>query len=238
MAAKENRQGDRRGRRRPPRAARYHRTDQGVPTLIAGVVALAAVAVGTVLTDGTGGGTGGGPAAVRTPVPPAPVTRISAPAAPDISDTPGAPAPAPLPSGSGRAAALSAGTAGEYAGRVVALVNTERRRAGCPLLRMDRRLRSAAQGHATDMADRDYYAHSSPEGKDAGDRLDAAGYRWRGWGENIHRGPDDPAHAVRDWMAGAEHRKNVLNCAFKDIGVGVDLSANGPWWVQDFGVRE
>lgn len=234
MAAKGNRQGNRRGRRRPPRAARQNRTDQGVPTLIAGVVALAAVAVGTVLTDGTGGG----PAAVHTP-PPAPVTRISAPGAPDTPGTPApAPPPGPLPSGSDRAAASSGGTAGEYAGRVVALVNTERRRAGCPAVRVDRRLRAAAQGHAADMAGRDYYAHSSPEGKDAGDRLDAAGYRWRSWGENIHRGPDDPAHAVRDWMGSAEHRKNVLNCAFRDIGVGVELSANGPWWVQDFGVRE
>lgn len=33
------------------------------------------------------------------------------------------------------------------------------------------------------------------------------------------------------------HRANILNCAFKDIGVGVTLTANGPWWVQNFGVR-
>lgn len=33
------------------------------------------------------------------------------------------------------------------------------------------------------------------------------------------------------------HRANILNCAFKDIGVGVNLTANGPWWVQDFGAR-
>lgn len=33
------------------------------------------------------------------------------------------------------------------------------------------------------------------------------------------------------------HRANILNCSFKDIGVGVTLTANGPWWVQNFGVK-
>lgn len=33
------------------------------------------------------------------------------------------------------------------------------------------------------------------------------------------------------------HRANILNCSFKDIGVGVTLTSNGPWWVQNFGVK-
>ncbi|WP_256107262.1 CAP domain-containing protein [Streptomyces sp. ODS05-4] len=193
--------------------------DQGVATLVAGAVALVAVAVGAFLADGAGGG--GGQEAARTPAAPAGRTGAGSTAAP-------APPAAPR----------AAGTADAYAQRVAALVNTERRKAGCAALRTDTRLRAAARAHAKDMADRDYYAHDSPEGEDAGDRLDAAGYRWRTWGENIHRGPRDPARAVRDWMASPGHRKNLLDCAFKDIGVGVDLRAGGPWWVQDFGVPE
>ncbi|RKT56140.1 CAP domain-containing protein [Saccharothrix australiensis] len=118
--------------------------------------------------------------------------------------------------------------------RVVDLVNAERGKAGCGPLRAEGKARSAAQSHADDMAARGYYDHTSPEGADAGDRLDAAGYRWRKWGENIHKGPSSPEDAVRDWMNSAEHRANIVNCDFNDLGVGVNHKANGPWWVQVF----
>ncbi|MFF3771485.1 CAP domain-containing protein [Streptomyces sp. NPDC002232] len=124
-----------------------------------------------------------------------------------------------------------------YVRDVVALANAEREKAGCGPLRSERRLRAAAQAHADDMAARDYYEHHSPEGRDAGDRISGAGYAWSTWGENIHRGPKTPAKAMEDWMDSPGHRANILNCSFKDIGVGVALAANGPWWVQDFGAR-
>ncbi|MET9933955.1 CAP domain-containing protein [Streptomyces sp. NPDC006324] len=43
--------------------------------------------------------------------------------------------------------------------------------------------------------------------------------------------------AVADWMGSSGHRANILNCSLKDIGVGVAVTSNGPWWVQNFGVR-
>ncbi|MFE7515579.1 CAP domain-containing protein [Streptomyces sp. NPDC057540] len=124
-----------------------------------------------------------------------------------------------------------------YVRDVVELANAEREKAGCGPLRSERRLRAAAQAHADDMAARDYYEHRSPEGRDAGDRISGAGYAWSTWGENIHRGPKTPERAMADWMDSPGHRANILNCSFKDIGVGVTLAANGPWWVQDFGAR-
>lgn len=125
--------------------------------------------------------------------------------------------------------------AAEYADRVVELVNEERAKAGCGPLRVDAKVTKAAQFHADDMAARDYYEHDSPEGESAGDRLDAAGYAWSGWGENIHKGPTDPETAMRDWMESPGHRDNILNCDFEHLGVGVNLAANGPFWVQVFG---
>lgn len=127
------------------------------------------------------------------------------------------------------------GAAAGHIRRVVDLANAERAKAGCPALRVNSRLQKAAQGHADDMAARDYYEHDTPEGRSAGDRITGAGYRWSTWAENIHRGPKDPATAMRDWMNSPGHRKNILNCAFRDIGVGVNLRSNGPWWVQNFG---
>ncbi|MEU4080071.1 CAP domain-containing protein [Streptomyces venezuelae] len=134
-------------------------------------------------------------------------------------------------------AVTPAGKAARYVRDVVALANAEREKAGCAPLRSESRLRTAAQGHADDMSARDYYQHDNPEGRDAGDRITGAGYTWSTWGENIHRGPKTPARAMEDWMDSPGHRANILNCAFKDIGVGVNLTANGPWWVQDFGAR-
>ncbi|WP_426362511.1 CAP domain-containing protein [Streptomyces sp. E-08] len=134
-------------------------------------------------------------------------------------------------------APAAAGRAARYVQDVVELANAEREKAGCGPLRSEGHLRAAAQGHADDMAARDYYEHHSPEGRDAGDRISGAGYTWSTWGENIHRGPKTPERAMADWMDSPGHRANILNCSFRDIGVGVDLAANGPWWVQDFGAR-
>ncbi|KQX49855.1 MULTISPECIES: CAP domain-containing protein [unclassified Streptomyces] len=130
-----------------------------------------------------------------------------------------------------------AGKADRFVQDVVALANAEREKAGCGPLRAENHLRTAAQAHADDMAARDYYEHDTPEGRDAGDRMSGAGYAWSTWGENIHRGPKTPELAMEDWMESPGHRANILNCSFKDIGVGVTLTANGPWWVQDFGAK-
>ncbi|QDQ09648.1 CAP domain-containing protein [Streptomyces spectabilis] len=124
-----------------------------------------------------------------------------------------------------------------YQKQLLTLVNAERTKAGCRPLRLDRRVQAAAQAHAKDMAARDYYEHTSPEGKSAGDRMRKAGYRAGAWGENIHKGPKGPKTAMRDWMRSSGHRANILNCAYKDFGAGVSLKANGPWWVQNFATR-
>ncbi|XVV00245.1 CAP domain-containing protein [Actinosynnema sp. CA-248983] len=118
------------------------------------------------------------------------------------------------------------------ADRVVELVNAERAGAGCGAVQVDGRAQSAAQSHADDMAARDYYDHVSPEGRDVGDRLDAAGYPWRRVAENIHKGPTTPEDAMRDWMNSSGHRANILNCELHDLGVGVN--PNGHYWVQVF----
>lgn len=299
----EDRQGmHRSGRRRAAPAPRRHAkrgwTYQGIGTVVAGTVAIVAVAAGTVIIGGTGGddasptgrtaadaGRGRGPAETVTEgaaagvgdrtSSPSPSTAAAAgsaspgpsasaspgpsghPATPSggiaegkhpatapvrATETPTARTPAPADPATPRAVpparpdAAPGRAAAEHIHRVVALANAERARAGCPALRVNTRLQAAAQDHADDMAARDYYEHDTPEGRDAGDRMRSAGYLWQTWGENIHRGPKDPATAMRDWMESPGHRENILNCGFRDIGVGVNLGSNGPWWVQNFGI--
>ncbi|MDJ0343416.1 CAP domain-containing protein [Streptomyces sp. H10-C2] len=125
-------------------------------------------------------------------------------------------------------------TTARYAQHVVEMVNTERAKKGCAPVTVNAKLQAAAQGHSDDMAARDYYQHDTPEGVGPGERMTSAGYHWSTWGENIYKSPKDAQTAMDGWMKSPGHRDNILNCAFKEIGVGINLSSNGPWWTQDF----
>ncbi|MFJ9469182.1 CAP domain-containing protein [Streptomyces caniferus] len=126
------------------------------------------------------------------------------------------------------------GTAAAFAQKIVELVNAQRAQHGCGPLTVDHRLQAAAQAHSDDMAARNYYEHNTPEGVDPGTRMTKAGFPWGSWAENIFKSPKDPATAMDGWMKSPGHRDNILNCSYKSTGVGVNLSANGPWWTQDF----
>ncbi|NNU44281.1 CAP domain-containing protein [Ramlibacter montanisoli] len=49
-------------------------------------------------------------------------------------------------------------------------------------LKWDQQLYTAAFGHSSDMARRNYFDHRSPSGTTVGERVDAARYKWRGVG--------------------------------------------------------
>ncbi|MFH8290138.1 sigma-70 family RNA polymerase sigma factor [Streptomyces sp. NPDC018059] len=141
------------------------------------------------------------------------------------------PAPKPKPERPDPAPAPAGGTAEQ----VVALVNTERAKAGCGPVRSNGKLATAATKHSADMAARNYFDHTSPDGTDPGDRITAAGYRWSTYGENIARGQQSPASVMDSWMNSPGHRANILNCGFKELGVGIHNGSGGPWWTQAFG---
>ncbi|MEV3933674.1 sigma-70 family RNA polymerase sigma factor [Streptomyces sp. NPDC053728] len=134
-------------------------------------------------------------------------------------------APAPAPKSS---------SAPSVAEEVIALVNTERSKEGCSSVSGDSLLTKAASRHSADMVARDYFSHTSPDGTDPGARITAVGYRWSTYGENIAKG-QQTAEAVMDaWMNSDGHRANILNCAFKEIGIGREDSSGGPVWTQNF----
>lgn len=122
--------------------------------------------------------------------------------------------------------------------QVVALVNKERADAGCGPLTEDPQLDKAAQDHSDDMGARDFFDHTNPDGADPGQRITAAGYAWSTYGENIAQGQQTPEAVMDAWMHSPGHRANILNCSFKDIGVGVGEGSGGPWWTQDFGAEQ
>jgi uncharacterized protein YkwD len=116
--------------------------------------------------------------------------------------------------------------------QVFALVNQARAQAGCKPLTDDPRLDTAAQQHSDDMANRNYFSHTTPEGVTFDKRETAAGYPSPG-GENIAQGQTTAQQVMTDWMNSAGHRANILNCSFVAIGIGVNTHR---WdWTQDFG---
>lgn len=150
-------------------------------------------------------------------------TRPSAPA----SSTPAPPATAPSTPAPTTTASSSA------TATVVTLVNAERQKAGCAPLTVNAKLTSAAQAHSQDMADHRNMSHTGSDGSSPGDRITKAGYTWSSYGENVAYGYSTPQSVMDAWMSSPGHKANILDCNFKEIGVG--LAEPGDYWTQDFG---
>ncbi len=119
---------------------------------------------------------------------------------------------------------------------VTRLVNVERTVTGCDPLTVDDRLGTAARKHSTDMAMNNYFSHTSRDGTDFATRITRERYTWSWVGENIAKGQRTPADVMNSWMDSPGHRANILNCGFRDIGVGVAADSDGTLlWTQDFG---
>ena len=90
----------------------------------------------------------------------------------------------------------------------------------------DDRLATAAYNHSADMASRNYFAHTSPEGGSASTRTTAAGYVWSAVGENIAAGYPDAAAVVQGWMDSPGHCQNIMSSGFTQIGMACVNNAN------------
>ncbi|HEU4977670.1 MAG TPA: CAP domain-containing protein [Solirubrobacteraceae bacterium] len=127
---------------------------------------------------------------------------------------------------------------------VVCLLNVQRAAAGLPALSDAPLLDAAAGAYAQKMVAEDFFDHVSPDGSTLASRLAAVGYDYGAAGEDIGYGTGTDATAaamVAAWMASAEHRANILEPAFAEVGVGVAPGApglaSGATYVADFGTR-
>lgn len=119
---------------------------------------------------------------------------------------------------------------------VLRLTNAAREKQGLSPLGLNEALTKAAQAHADDMAKNGYFSHEAPDGTDMVIRIDRVGYRYRGIAENIAMGQRTPKQAVDGWLKSPGHRRNMLNSAYQDLGVGISKDQKGILrWVQVFG---
>jgi uncharacterized protein YkwD len=117
---------------------------------------------------------------------------------------------------------------------VLVLINKERDAVGLNKLSLDTEIVSVARTHATDMWERKYFGHVSPEERDAGDRLTEAEVNYDYAGENLALAPTvSTAHV--GLMNSEGHRENILEPKFNKVGVGViDNGIYGKMFVQVF----
>jgi len=168
------------------------------------------------------------PAPSAEPAPLGPSSAAPPPPAPSTSSAPPASTSAP-PSEPADASAASAEA------EVLQLVNAERSKVGCAALAADGPLADLARAFSADMAERDFFSHTDPDGRDPWERAADAGIS-NLRAENIARGQQSAAAVMSAWMTSSGHRANILNCDYRTLGVGAHFAAGGPWWTQDFGV--
>jgi uncharacterized protein YkwD len=138
---------------------------------------------------------------------------------------------------------------GELRSATVCLINRLRNRHGLGSLSSVRSLRRAAQGHSSDMVNRDYFSHDSPGGGSTQTRIGGSGYLAGASsytvGEVIGGGTSrlgTPQAVVQAWMHSGVHRAQILSRGFHDLGVGVahgfpGRGRHGATFTIDFGSR-
>jgi len=113
--------------------------------------------------------------------------------------------------------------------RIHDLVNQERVQNGLDAIEFDDDLARVARGHSEDMANRLYFCHESPEGKNPFQRGEEQGVPVMA--ENIaqndtregdYNALDNIATlVVGGWMNSPGHRMNILTFSYKKEGIGV-----------------
>ena len=104
---------------------------------------------------------------------------------------------------------------------IISLTNQDRAGSGVAALSENSQLDSAAEAKAANMFALDYWAHDSPTGETPWDFITASGYSYSAAAENLAEGFYTSSEVVSAWMASPEHETNMMNSAYKDIGVAV-----------------
>lgn len=116
-----------------------------------------------------------------------------------------------------------------YVNEVFRLVNQERAKAGKSALTLDNNLCRIADARAKEISTN--YSHDGF----AAYRAELYPYYHNYVGENIAFGSINPTSAMNKWMNSSEHRSNILDDDFTDIGIGIYNDGATLGYVQVFG---
>jgi uncharacterized protein YkwD len=191
-----------------------------------------------------GGGGDGAPADAPSATPPTVGVGIDPGAAPST----GAPPPASAPS----SASLPSGNCAQIKSVQEALETLNQARAvgrncgatffpAAPALVWNDQLAQAAFAHTQDMATRNFFAHTNPDGETPFDRTAKAGFG-RFTGENIAAGYSTQAAVMQGWLNSPGHCANIMRQSYKQYAIACATPARGAadfstYWTQSFGAK-
>ncbi len=113
----------------------------------------------------------------------------------------------------------------DFPSEIAGIINSARNSIGCASLAQDKALSEVAKQRSDDMAGRDYFSHTTPEGKNIYNFLAEKGIPYATAGENIQfcspPSMASPMLFFNTWMDSDMHRANILNGNFTKIGIGI-----------------
>lgn len=122
----------------------------------------------------------------------------------------------------------------DYTSKMLNIINAVRAEQGLLLLSLNSTLCTIASNRSNDMLTRNYFSHTTPEGKNLFIILKENGIGYSAAAENIqHSYPASNTSAEMyfdNWMNSSAHRENILNGNFSQIGIG--FGSKDGWFVS------
>ncbi|MBU4332444.1 CAP domain-containing protein [Patescibacteria group bacterium] len=104
---------------------------------------------------------------------------------------------------------------------IIQLTNSERTKYNLPPLTANEQLTLAAENKAKDLLARQYFSHTTPDGKVFSAWIKGADYEYSYAGENLAIGFVTNQGVVDAWMRSGKHRANILGSQYQEIGLAV-----------------
>ncbi|MFA6918559.1 MAG: CAP domain-containing protein [Patescibacteria group bacterium] len=104
---------------------------------------------------------------------------------------------------------------------LINLTNQYRINRGLKPLAQNPRLTQAALNHANDLLTKNYFDHTSPDGRKFSQWINDVNYKYFYVGENLAIDFDDDKRAFQAWVDSPEHLANLEKPQYQEIGIAV-----------------
>ncbi|HEY9637334.1 MAG TPA: CAP domain-containing protein [Coleofasciculaceae cyanobacterium] len=116
-------------------------------------------------------------------------------------------------------------------------INEIRQKRGLSQLRHNEKLAQVARNYSQQMAEKNFFSHTSPEGSTMVKRVRSAGIFYFMLGENLFMCtnlPQPVPSSIQGWMNSPGHRENLLRPEYRETGIGVWRKGNSYYFTQLF----
>jgi uncharacterized protein YkwD len=105
--------------------------------------------------------------------------------------------------------------------QILELMNKKRIEAGLSPLTLDNTLLQVARYKSNHMIQHNYFDHTTSQGTNWTNWLNAIGYRYTTTGENIAYNNYDSVKLFEQWWNSPGHKANMMNASYTKVGIGV-----------------